>query len=349
MSIETTDVDNITPFTAETLHSVTREDREVLLVVVAGTFTLPRPCGASRAPVLRDEQLPPKLEDSYWGAPACSSLRYEGQNAYFRPGTDIYLNGHARAQRGHPVKAMDVSLAVGHCHKTVRVFGERLWMSGMVGLSPSSPLPFESMPLVYERAFGGTARDEEGGETFEARNPVGRGFYVSRKQAREQLLPNIEDPQALVTSWSDRPPPAGFGPVSRGWQPRLGYAGTYDAAWVENRAPLWPKDLDPRFFQAATPGLNTGSYLQGGERVLLEGMHHDGPLAFALPQYRLLVRSIFSDRQEQRVMRLDALLLEPDAGTFTMMWRAAIPLNGNPFDHPYTQVRLMESWEELPK
>lgn len=321
----------------------------MLLVVVAGTFKLPRPGGSPRPPVSTEEQPPPKLEDIYTGAPGSSSLRYEGQNAYFRPGTDIYLNGCARAPRGRPVKAMDVSLTVGRCHKPVRVSGERLWMSGMMGLSPSPPLPFETMPLVYERGFGGTARDEEGRETSEARNPVGRGFFCSRKQARDQPLPNIEEPQALVNEWSDRPPPAGFGPVARGWQPRLGYAGTYDAAWIEKRAPLWPEDFDSRFFQAATPGLNTGSYLQGGERVLLEGLHHDGSISFEIPRYRLLVKSSFTERQEQRVMNLDALLLEPDEGSFTLTWRVAIPLNGNPFDHPYTQVRLMEPWEERPR
>ena len=42
--------------------------------------------------------------------------------------------------------------------------------------------------------------------------------------------------------------PAGFGPIPPHWQPRLRYAGTYDEAWQRDRYPLYPTDLDDRFF-----------------------------------------------------------------------------------------------------
>jgi len=59
----------------------------------------------------------------------------------------------------HPAKAadsrIDVAFRVGPMTKAVRVFGDRRWRRGVSDLGPSSPEPFDRIPLVYERAFGG--------------------------------------------------------------------------------------------------------------------------------------------------------------------------------------------------
>jgi len=162
-----------------------------------------------------------------------------------------------------------------------------------MGLSASDALPFESLPLRYEYAFGGTTASGQ-----EAHNPVGRGFLRQREEGTGKA-PTL-------------PPPCGFGPVARHWQPRRDWAGTYDAAWVERRAPLWPRDFDERFFHAASDGLRASTHLQGGERVVLEGLSPDGPLAFNLPTHRLLARCTFAGRREKRHMVLDTVLLEPE-------------------------------------
>ncbi len=78
-----------------------------------------------------------------------------------------------------------MGVRIGPCQKTLQVFGERVWVQGVLELRPLEPRPFESMPLVYERSYGGAA---------EPRNPVGRGFYASARAAVEQPLPNLEDP-----------------------------------------------------------------------------------------------------------------------------------------------------------
>ena len=43
-------------------------------------------------------------------------------------------------------------LSVAERQKTLRIFGNRLWQNGAI----TAPQPFESMPIVYEYAFGGT-------------------------------------------------------------------------------------------------------------------------------------------------------------------------------------------------
>lgn len=215
-----------------------------------------------------------------------------------------------------------------------------------MGLRPSDPTPFSSMPLRYERSFGGAVPFGDGETpTNEPRNPVGCGLYDKAALARDQPLPNIEDPGCLIEDWSDRPSPTGVGPIARNWQPRLGYAGIYDDAWIERRAPLWPEDLNLRFFQAAAGGLAAAPHLRGGEPVVLSGVAPDGPIAFALPEVRLRLKSVFREHVERRHMILDAVELEPDEGTLTLVFRAVVPVHQRLTSHVYSVLRELESWE----
>ena len=92
---------------------------------------------------------------------------------------------------GHSRRELEVGFRVGPVQKVLRVIGDR---SG-ARWAPSSPQPFEKMPLVYERAFGGVdPQVEEPERDWDWRNPVGTGFAVSRGNADGLALPNIEYP-----------------------------------------------------------------------------------------------------------------------------------------------------------
>ncbi|MCP3169951.1 DUF2169 family type VI secretion system accessory protein [Myxococcus qinghaiensis] len=337
-------LENLTPFAATDFLSLTKEADECLVLVVAGSFVLPPAGRASAAPLaVCEEQQQPATTDMYWGEPETSSLRHESQSAYTRPGTDVLLHGQAWAPRGHKVTRMQVAVRVGSLEKRATITGTRVWYRSLMGLSPSDALPFASLPLRYEYAFGGTTASGH-----EARNPVGRGLYASAKEALDKPLPSIEAPEARVRGWADRPPPCGFGPVARHWQPRQGWAGTYDAAWVEKRAPLWPRDFDERFFHAAPDGLRAATHLRGGEPVVLEGLSPDGPLAFTIPTYRLLARCTFGGRREKRRMVLDTVLVEPDEGRLVLTWRATFPAHRQLATHKVSTVRLLLPGEDAP-
>lgn len=244
---------------------------------------------------------------------------------------------------------MLASVRVGPCQKGIHVFGTRVWYRGVIGLKSSTPLPFESMPLRYERSFGGMDKDSVGdAPSYEPRNPVGMGLYGSEKGAIEQPLPNLEDPFHLMSRPTERVAPAGFGPIARSWQPRLGLAGTYDEAWVERTAPLWPRDFDLRFFNAAAPGLIVSSGLRGGEMAVLSGLSPDGQISFPLPRHRLMVKTVFRHRVDRRELMMDAVHIEPDDGGVTLIWRAAIPAHRELSLHEYCLVRELESWEASP-
>lgn len=240
-----------------------------------------------------------------------------------------------------------VEVTVGPCQKEAVVFGQRVWRPGLGGPSPSRPEPFTSVPLIYERCFGGSPAHATGSAAFAAeRNPVGRGLYLRARDAVDGLLPNIEDPRAPLVSFTDRPPPAGFGPIARHWRPRRDHAGTYDETWQQLHAPLWPRDVDPRIMNAAAPGLVAHPRLEGGEPVRLVGMHPDGPIAFALPRVVLQAKFMLRRSRTRLPMQLDGLRLEPDDEAFTLYWRAAIVVEPDPFELEQIVVRRLETWEQ---
>lgn len=341
-------LENLTPFAATAIPTMAIDGSELLLILAAGRFVLPRPGSPSNDPAkLCDEQPEVPLNDVYWGAPDSSSLRREGQTAPVRLGTDVLLEGQAWAPQGKAAQRVDVALVIpGRISKTVAVFGERVWTQGIGGLTATSPRPFVSMPLVYERAFGGAERGDAPVREFDPRNPFGRGFYTRESQAFDQPLPNLEDPRDLIGSPRDRPRPMSFGPIARSWQPRVGYGGTYDQRWIDERAPMWPRDLDPRFFHSAPPDQQVHPHLRGGEPVGLTGVAPDGPIHFVVPRYRLQVKSVFHSHASWHPMSIDALLIEPDSGAFSVIWRAGIPLPGGPLDHDYSVLRTLFDWEE---
>jgi hypothetical protein len=331
------------PFASAETVALDRDGAEVLIVAVAGRFDLP-PAGRSTAAsmAIAAKQQPPSLGDVFTGEPGRSSLRCEGQGSLPRLGTDVYLSGHARAQRGRAVKDMLVGLRVGPCQQGAFVIGDRMWRRGLGTPTPSSPVPFTEMPLVYERSFGGVCPSRpDDPRAFDPRNPVGRGFYIDDTAALDRPLPNIEQVKQRVESRRDRPKPCGFGPTARHWQPRVKLGGTYDEAWLARRAPLWPADLDPRFFSAAIAPLQAPDYLHGGEPLVVMGMSADGDIRGVLPRWRVEAKTITRTRIQLSVLNMDAILVEPDDSAVTLVWRGAVPVDelGGMGEHEVTVIR----------
>jgi hypothetical protein len=335
---------NLTGYGAATLPATGRDGQDLVLAVTAARFRLPHPTDPPEHPLEPDAEQPtPPLADIYCGPSGKSGLRIEGQTAFTRPATDITVAGHARALHDNPVQRLKVTVSVGPCVRQALILGDRIWDAGI-----SSPRPFISMPLVWERAFGGSAYDANGELVAnEPRNPVGRGLSLSEESAGGVLLPNIEDPHDPFKGPPARPGPMGFGPIARWWQPRAGYAGTYDEAWIRERAPIWPVDFEERFFCAAPTPLQAAPHLRGGEPVFLEGLHRDGPMRFHLPAPRMIARFRFNGSDVYRSMVMDAVIIEPDTGHLTLVHRASVPAVPGISAHRETAIRHIERWEEL--
>ena len=326
-------IKNLTPFKASVVLLPNANGIDTLFTVVKGTFAL-----AQRLTV-SDEQVPVVLGDQYYDDPATSSIRLPSDVCLGKPGTDIVLLGSAWAPGGTPTWQMDVSVTVGGLMKHARVFGDRVWASSAAGTSAAWVAPFERMPLTWERAFGGSDVTNKG-PTAEARNPVGAGFRVSdgAKALAGMALPNVEDPRAPISSWRDSPDPVGFAPIAPHWEPRKSFAGTYDDAWMEHRAPYLPADFDPQFFQCAPPGLTATGHLQGDELVDLRGVTPEGILQSQLPALRVIATYCIGASRTPVPAVLDTVILEPDALRMVLVWRAALAC-----DKKALQVRQVEA------
>ncbi|NVJ22460.1 DUF2169 domain-containing protein [Myxococcus sp. AM011] len=294
---------------------------DTLYVVVKATFEL-----EGNHLSIASKQQPLVLADEHWGVPGQSSLKSATEAHLLKPGTDVLLKGSAHAPRGKPVDTCWASVRVGPVRQVIQVFGDRHWQGGVFSPTASSPEPFVTMPLVWERAFGGLHAPEGGEVLGEARNPVGRGFRGRRSasEMKGRALPNLEDPENPIRGISDTPTPMAPGPIAPSWQPRKGCAGTYGAAWKSTRAPYLPVDFRPAFFQVAPPPLWAHEGLKGGEGVELLNVSPQGSHRFALPCCEWEVEARIGGTLERPILRLETVLLEPDARQISLTWRGAV-------------------------
>lgn len=153
--------------------------------------------------------------------------------------------------------ACAVRARFGVREKTVLVFGDRYWD----GKKASPPEPFDSMPLDWSVAYGGS--------DFAA-NSLGRG-----RQAKEGItwLPNTELPTDRLLRPDQVIAPAGFGALDALQPQRVQYRGTYDADYLKQHAPGFAPDTDWRYFNLAPPDQWMGGALTGTESFAFENMH----------------------------------------------------------------------------
>lgn len=322
------EIRNHTPLTASLIPGLDKNGYDFASVIMKGKFTIVP--GQSRL-VFNEEPAEIVQGDVHYGEPEKTSVRYESDTAIYKRATDIVVNGHAYAPHQRSAYTVDVSVQVAKLSKTCRTFGDRIWersSKSVMTLVPGQPQPFEKMPLVYERAYGGvdSSRPEEKNPEFSSSNPIGKGFVGPKGNPKEGLpLPNIEDPRYLIQKWEDRPAPAGFGFISRAWQPRFALAGTFDAQWKKKRSPLLPLDFNDRYFNGAHPDLITQNLLLGGEPVTLTNLSPEGQLQFDLPVWNEPVTFFIKGRKAVVQPVLDTVVIEPDDKSVLLTWRATVP------------------------
>lgn len=277
-----------------------------------GTF-LVKTCWKLAPSQDRPEQIQAQLSGDV-GDPACPEpgSRAPSDIVPFKPRADVMISGTCHRPGGKPGLDCRVTARIGSFSKTLRVVGDRIWTRSLVGVCMSDPQPFVSMPLGWERSFGG--------EGYGA-NPSGRGIGGD-------VLPNIEDPDQLIRSPEDRPAPAGFGPVPLAWSRRLKKAGTYDREWLQEQWPWYPRNIDWGFFNSAREDQQL-PYLRGDEELLFENMHPVHSVYHSrLPavRTRLFIQDRMRDQERFREvpLNLDTLWVDMDEERLTLVGRGRI-------------------------
>jgi hypothetical protein len=320
-------LDNRTPYAAGRNWTRDKKGSHHWLVAVRASFDIT----AEGRLKLADEQQPPALEPAYRGEPASSSLRWESDLLAIKPGTDVLLEASAYAPAARPTVTVPVSMRVDDLRKTVLVHGTRVYYKGMFGLTTSPPRPFTTRPIVYEWAFGGAdkADPDPREHRVDARNPIGKGFAVKSQRLVEQPAHAIEYPQGDPA----RTGPAGFGPISPWWMPRLKLAGVYDERWAASKKPLLPDDYDERFALSAPEDQRPAQPLRGGEPVELTNMSPSGTLRFNLPKIFLAFRTRIAGRVEEHRAKLVTVMIVPDKMRVSLTWQSALRVSGRDVDY----------------
>jgi hypothetical protein len=332
--------------------------REPIFAVLAKrTYDIRPNAEPSPAP----EAVPLTLIDRYYedGDPQTTAVQFEAEVAPFKLATDFVVIGCACAPGGRPVVSLDASVEIGKTKKQIRVIGDRSCEFNS-GRPPrfKDPQPFTEMEIRYERAYGGIDDKSMPDVMFMyPRNPRGTGFLLANHAdtVKELRLPNLEDPQDLLTpdrlvlgnpeKWPEQPLPQGFGWFPKIAYPRCSFVGALPA-YVAPGVPLKEEALglvprnqialgrqfrlpsyDVRFNHGASLGL-TVPFLSGGEPVRLTNLTTDGLLAFRLPSEKpKMALDIGSGPSELAPVPHTACVRVADR-QLDMIWRGALRYPG---------------------
>jgi hypothetical protein len=295
---------------------------------------------------------------------------------------EVMLLGMAHPPR--PAASVLVALTVGSERRQLLVVGDRVWLgddSRSAFISQTSP--FESMPLVYERAFGGTAAVEIDATSVldisHPINPKGRGFDPNpqahglaqllgvppgfpRLPPGPRALPNIENPRAPIVRWQDAPDPVGWAPapldsgiafleIIKARSARVAQMqqeGSYSPEkFQEEEAARAERedDVDLWIYRAHPDWVI--SLPPAGALVRLEHLIAGVPVVeLRLPQLNLVADYTLYGRLGQRPLRPQALVLLPQEQRFYLVYRFAFNFEPGPAHERSFRLRSEVGWPE---
>ncbi|MBS0172845.1 MAG: DUF2169 domain-containing protein [Nitrospira sp.] len=300
---------NFTPFATQCFLLTDPEGQLFLSAVVCANFEIHEDGSAHPS----EGQDPVPTGDEFFGKPGHSAVRRDSGAHGTKPLVDLVLEANAYAPSGRAVSEMLVGVRIGHWSKLLSVCGDREW-SGVAHDRPSPPRPFVSMPIRYEFAYGGALYDEQGRMTAcHPANPIGVGYAsaVFAAANRYTELPNIESPKQRLVRRDETCPVAGFGAIARNWEPRVCFAGRYDANWLASRSPMLPADFDKRFHQCAPPDQQLPSF-PAGEDVVLRNLTHDGHWRFRMPILNVPISILGEERCHSAQLEVDTIIVDAE-------------------------------------
>lgn len=320
---------NRTGHAAGFFNTVIDEDRLLASVVCRSGFVVES--DGTLVPA-DDDQVPP-VDAEPWETPYGTM---DGDQVFLRGGIDLLVFGQAHAPGGVPCRELELEIRAGAAfRRRLRIIGDRVWRKALGGPKPSEAEPFTTMPLTWERAFGGTVESVLG-PVSEPANPLGRGYYLEKGQALGRALPNIEDPDHPVRSWNDRPQPVGVAPYSREWSLRVHNGIELGEKGDGTR---FIKRFKPELLNNASPRMIVDDPLGPGDEIHVDHLTPEGALSFRLPEQAFHLHYQAGDQHHVIPLLLEAIGIQGDQRRVFLSWRTCFRYRLVPMERRAAELR----------
>ena len=158
-----------------------------------------------------------------------------------------------------------------------------------------------------------------------------RDILADAKRCTGVELPQLEV-SPFINSPSDRPQPAGFGPLPAFWAPRRLEQGTVDLEADKRDECPYGKDAQATMFNAAPPDQRFPNPWQGGEVLtlsnILAGIPYGKALKITLPKLtpQLIVTESETDKHKMLNSVCDTFWIDAQKNQLYLIYRAAYPM-----------------------
>ena len=269
------------------------------------------------------------MADEMLADPIKSSLKNTNETAAFKAGFELYGNLTAYPPKGKQAKVIEVNVTLKQQEsivfsKTLRVTGERIWQSSLLGNTTSSPQPLAATPLNYENTYGGI--DAQNSKKIYEENPAGKGFRV--KQTKGSALPCVEYPHKFLKHPKKTIPPASYGAIPSFWQPRLALIPNIDEELLMAGEYPYKGTLPSNCFNCAPKDQQVNITFDQSCTLCFKGVSpnkaYQHITELTLPYQPPEVVLIKDEQQKFIELTCDTLVLDADANAFHLLWRTSV-------------------------
>lgn len=327
------DLSNESPWVATIATGFSHKREALAMVIIKAGYAINIETG-ELTPLTKK----PAIEgvDKHAAEPLKSALNAGAECSPPKAGGEFYIINATLTPPDGGTTAAEASVALTLANgkkfnKTIRVVGKRQWQGSWVMPGISQPEPLKPISLGYENAYGGSdaeASPTEKQPTYLA-NYAGKGYLADAKRCTGVELPQLEV-SPFINSPSDRPQPAGFGPLPAFWAPRRAEQGTIDLEADKRGACPYGPDAQASMNNSAPPDQRFHNPWQGGEILtlsnILAGIPYGKSLNITLPSITPQLILTESDKDKMLNSVCDTFWIDAKKNQLFLIYRAAYPM-----------------------
>jgi len=254
---------------------------------------------------------------------------------YTRGGIDIMVFGHAIAPKGQTItqSIIEVLLNEKPIHK-IKVFGDRVWKSTLGFITQSKPKPFKKIALTLNNAFGGVTK-WDGLEIPYSANPYGKGYYHTKEEAVDNVLPNLEHVDKQIIKWKEIQEPAGVGSYTI-----LPLKAKNSLELSEDKKEI--KNIKSTFFNSAFPNLIVDS-VKVGDNINVKGVTESGNFNIKIPNFELEIDISIGEASKKDILKIEQIGILPDSSQVFITYNYPFRYNFKPQEKRKTRLRQINN------